>query len=188
METDKKTEVRKRFLQVRGQIPADLAREKSRRITDKMQQLEDYRKAETIHCYASMASRNEADTFELIELALSQGKRVVVPVMKGDGELIHSKLHDLSDLKENSWGVPEPANPEPVQLSEIDLVIVPMVAGDAGKNRIGYGAGYYDRFLSKTDAMTVGILFEEQLSKQPLPSEPFDVPLKMIITDERIIE
>jgi 5-formyltetrahydrofolate cyclo-ligase len=188
MGIETKHEIRKRFLKIREQIPPRLAGEKSRRIAQTVQQLDHYQEATTIHCYASMKSRNEVDTFSLIESTLSMGKTIVVPVMRKGGELIHSRLESIEGLRENSFGVPEPVTADRVEISSIELVIVPMVAGDLDRNRIGYGAGYYDRFLAQTDAMTIGILFEEQVSLKRLPAESFDIPLKMLITDKRIIQ
>jgi 5-formyltetrahydrofolate cyclo-ligase len=72
-------------------------------------------------------------------------------------------------------------------IEKLGLVIVPMVGGDNQKNRIGYGKGFYDRFLKQVDCPTVGLLFNECLV-QKIPVEPFDVSLGKIITEDQIIE
>jgi 5-formyltetrahydrofolate cyclo-ligase len=108
--------------------------------------------------------------------------------MIGEGKLSHIRLDSLKDLRKNSLGVPEPVGGRKFSVDDLDLVIVPMVAGDRKKNRIGYGAGYYDRFLTNCSAPKVGLLFDCQLYDDTLPVESFDIPLDILITESERIE
>lgn len=134
-----------------------------------------------------MNDRGEPDTRPLLKEMLSAGKNVVVPVMQpSSGTLRHLRLEAMEDLSPNSWGVPQPREGVEVPPKVFDLVIVPMVGGDRHCNRMGYGKGYYDRFLSGVECPAVGLLFEECLVDE-LPVDSFDVRLDMIVTDRRVI-
>lgn len=183
----RKNEARKTFLKAREGLSESETAVKNRSILEKVLQLEAYRSARTVHLYASIGERNEVDTFRLMKHSLEAGKHVIVPVMQDDGRLIHASVHSIKDLKKNSWGVPEPVDPEPVEEPDPDLIIVPMVAGDLKKNRLGYGKGYYDRFLKGRGTLKAGLLFELQVSGDPLPTGPHDVPLDILITEKRVI-
>lgn len=116
------------------------------------------------------------------------GKQVVVPKIMGDGKLEHFEINSLDELRENSLGVPEPLAGKKIFVDNLDLIVVPMVAGDRFKNRIGYGAGYYDRFLQNCPAPKIGLLFDCQLFDGTLPVEEFDIPLDILITESQRVE
>lgn len=183
-----KNSIREHFLTIRDNLNLEEVRLKSELITEKIFNLEIFQVTDIIHSYVSIANRNEVDTFNIIETALTQNKRVVVPKMKSGGRLNHVEIHSLKDLKKNKWGISEPENDDPFDTSNLGIIIVPMVAGDEKKNRIGYGQGYYDRFLSKTNAFKIGILFENQISSHPLPIQAFDIPLDILVSEKRIIQ
>ena len=82
-----------------------------------------------------------------------------------------------------TYGVLEPVDGEPVSPAQIDLVIVPLLAADTAGYRLGFGGGYYDRYLSRYTGNTIGICYKEQLSPIPLPHEAHDVALKKILSD-----
>lgn len=179
--------MRELLLERRGSIPEQRYRSRSEMIRTRLKQLALYGEASTIHCYAAMHGRREPDTFPLIEEMISEGKKVVVPVTNfSDKSLRHFRLRSTDELSPNRWGVPEPAGGEEVPIRDFDLVIVPMVGGDSGGNRLGYGEGFYDRFLANVECPTVGLLFEECYVEE-LPSEPFDVQLDIIVTDRKVV-
>lgn len=118
---------------------------------------------------------------------LSQGKKVVVPVTNFvDGTLKHVLLSSFDILQENKWGVLEPTSGERVSTEQLELVIVPMVGGDEEGNRMGYGEGFYDRFLSNVSCPKIGLLFEQNVI-DALPVADYDIPLDKIITEQRVI-
>lgn len=183
-----KEELRRRLLKQRKALSQSTFKKASAEIIDKLKQEIEYRNAETIHCYVSMNDRREVDTRKLIKEMLSSGKKVVVPVTNfQEGTLSHILLSSYDKLEANKWGVPEPADGKEVLPEELELVIVPMVAGDESCNRIGYGEGFYDRFLDQVTCSKIGLIFERNVVEK-VPVEDFDVPLDKIVTESRVIK
>ncbi len=143
--------------------------------------------AETVHCFMSIKENREVDTEPIIQWLIKLNKRVVIPKsIKESRSLVHYEFHNQDQLEVNEWGIPEPTGGEQVVVEDLDLVLVPMVAADIKKNRLGYGLGFYDRFLSGISALKVGLLFENCLRKQPIPVNSFDVTLDYLITEKGI--
>ena len=182
-----KEELRRRLrLQRKGISEADFI-QWSRQIIESLKEQEEYRRAQTIHSYVSMNKRREVNTHPLIQEMIGAGKTVVVPQTQfEDSSLHHFKLASFDDLIENKWGVLEPLEGGRVSAEELDLVIVPMVGGDRRKHRIGYGGGFYDRFLSRVRCPKIGLCFEQNVVEE-LPTESFDVALDKIISEEQIV-
>jgi len=136
------------------------------------------------------ASKNhEVATGSLIAALLGRGTRVVVPIIERDTcSLRLSYLEDPRVLVESTFSVPEPIGNEiPAEGKELRAVIVPMLAFDTRGNRLGYGAGYYDRFLAKyPGAMRIGLAFSCQ-ETHSIPWEDDDIRMDIIITENRII-
>ena len=101
------------------------------------------------------------------------------------------EVHSLADLKPGTYDIPEPSpdNYQEVTPNLLDLIITPAVAFDTDKYRIGYGAGYYDRFFAslKKDIIKIGVGFDEQLV-QEVPREPHDIRLNYVLTDKRLLK
>lgn len=185
---DRKAEIRNRYLNIRDQLNPREVELKSDQIVSELQNTDAFIASDIIHIYVSMPSRNEVNTYKLIKNCLAKGKTVVVPKMMDRGRLNHVAINSFQELKKKNWDILEPVSDLPFNISSIRLVIVPLVAGDLNKNRLGYGKGYYDRFLKKTDAIKIGLLFENQLYPHDLPTESFDIQLDFLITEKRIIE
>lgn len=182
-----KQQIREKLLAHRKKIPEDGHQKQSKQIRERLKKLSEFHEAQTVHCYVSINDRREVNTHSLIKEMLQMNKTVVVPFTQIEkGRLRHIKLERFEDLKPNRWGVLEPSEGKEVEPEQFGLVIVPMVGGDSQKNRIGYGKGFYDRFLSKTDCPKIGLLFEGCLVNK-LPVEPFDVPLDKLITEKQVI-
>ncbi len=183
----KKAELREQLLNRREAIPQKEYQRTSSAIVRRLQELPEYVEAETIHCYVSMNSRREVDTRGLIKEMLSQDKSVAVPVTNfDDGTLTHIHLTSFELLEKNKWGVLEPASGDQFAAEEMELVIVPMVGGDRQGNRLGYGKGFYDRFLSNVSCPKIGLLFERNVVEE-IPVDKHDIPLDKIITEQGII-
>jgi len=163
---------------------------KSAVIVSKLFETGEYKRAKTVVFYAS--KEGEVNTMPAIKRALGE-KTVLVPFVSG-GEIIPVRIRSPRELAPGSFGVPEPVK-EVVEKKEnrfspgrADLVIVPGVAFDEKGNRIGYGKGYYDKFLKKTSkARTVALAFEFQVVPE-IPTENHDVTVQKIITEKRIID
>ena len=157
---------------------------KSREIEERLFSLSEFKSARVILFFASF--RSEVDTGPMIRRALAFGKRVVLPKVKGT-EMVLNEILDLDkDVSPGTWGIPEPHEPRPVMLEEIDLIIVPGAAYDEHGNRVGYGAGFYDKLLPAFKKTTVALAFESQIVPN-VPTEMHDVPIKKIVTERRVI-
>ncbi len=137
--------------------------------------------------YASKGQ--EVNTKPLMDALLSEDVGVVVPIIERETcSLRLSRVNDPSVLVCSTFSVPEPIGNEiPVREDEIGAVVVPMLAFDRRGHRLGYGAGYYDRFLSgHRDLCSIGVAFSCQ-EFPSIPAEPNDVAMDMIVTEHEII-
>lgn len=183
-----KKKLRIQFLDERMKLSVAEVQRKSNHIINRVLQSDEFKEAGTVHTYITIKEKNEVHTFSLIKACFESGKVVVVPRIVGDGAMEHIELDSLSDLETNKWGVPEPTRKQKYSINELDLVIVPMVGGDRYKNRLGYGKGFYDRFLENLKAKKIGLLFDCQLTDEKLPVESFDIPLDILITESERID
>jgi 5-formyltetrahydrofolate cyclo-ligase len=180
-----KTILRKRVLAARDGMTPEERAAKSRAIEGRLFSLGEFRSARVVMFFASF--RSEVETGAMIQRALASGKRVVLPKVIGK-ELALCEIRDFNaDVVPGAWGIPEPGECRPAKLDEIDLMIMPGAAFDERGNRLGYGAGFYDRLLPAFTKTTVALAFEEQLVPS-VPSAPHDVPVHKIVTDKRVIE
>ncbi len=145
--------------------------------------------AESIQFYLSM--RDEVSTGFLIDTAQRLKKRIVVPLLGSESELLtFSELRSMEPetLEEGPFGVIQPRRPfqKKVMVKEIDLWVIPGIAFDKKGNRLGYGGGYYDRILYQHQKPVIGLAFDIQLVPQ-LPAEPTDVPVDFIMTETQTI-
>ena len=140
-----------------------------------------YGESECIMLY--MPIRNEVDTRYIIERALADGKRVVLPHTDRDTAAITPyALRGNTALSLGAFSIPEPCDTESVQSEDIDLVIVPGLAYDIHGARVGFGKGCYDRFLAGIRAVKVGLCYGFQLVDS-LPSDERDIPMDYILTE-----
>jgi len=142
---------------------------------------------ETVMVFTS--KEKEVNTKPLIMALFKSGNPVVVPIIvKEDCSLRLSYLKDFSALVPSTFGVPEPIGSEiPVDPKDISTIVLPMLGFDRSGGRIGYGAGYYDRFLSKNpDLRKIGIAFACQ-EVESLPVDENDIRMDTIITEDGIV-
>ncbi len=189
LESQKK-ELRKQLLSQRNQLTTEELIAKSMQIQDQLFEMEEFKKALLIMVYVDF--RNEVKTDRLIAKCLKQGKRVVVPITDIPNKaLILSEILDFpDDLCSGTWGILEPC-PDKIRVvepSEVDLVIVPGVGFSPQGDRLGYGGGFYDRFLPRTRPETTytALAFELQIKEKVFPGI-YDCPMHYIITEDRIL-
>ncbi|MGE5559530.1 MAG: 5-formyltetrahydrofolate cyclo-ligase [Chloroflexota bacterium] len=161
----------------------------SQRIAANVAGMAAFQAATTIMAYWPF--RNEVDTSMLVRSALAAGKRVVLPrTIKADRRLAPHIITDIErDLKPGVYGIMEPLPELPeARPDEIDFVIVPGLVFDRVGNRIGYGGGYYDRFLPALQrAAKVAVAFDLQLV-QRVPADERDRPVDYIVTEKEVID
>lgn len=185
-----KRELRKNILKERMSLTPEEVKSKSNIIAKHLFDMPEFKSSNTIMLYIGF--RNEVSTEDIIHKALEAGKRVLIPITDlVNTRLIPSELINYpGDLTTGTYGILEPKAQcvRPVNSQEIDLVLVPGVAFDLTGNRLGYGGGFYDRFLptTKTDAVFVALAFELQIKEEVYP-EPHDYPVPYVITEERVI-
>jgi 5-formyltetrahydrofolate cyclo-ligase len=179
-----KKEIRIKALAARDGLLQGQRTAKSREIEEKLFSLPEFKSAHTVLFFASF--RSEVDTGPMIRRALTFGKRVVLPKVSGTELALYEIADRDKDVSPGAWGIPEPHENRPVGLAEIDLILVPGAAFDEQGNRLGYGAGFYDKLLSAFTKTTVALAFDAQIVPR-VPAEPHDVPVKKIVTEERII-
>lgn len=163
----------------------------SKDIITKLKKIPIYQNSKTIMIYLSFG--NEVDSSELIKDCLEDGKRVVVPFcIKKDMSIIPTEIKDLNiDITEakNGYTQPKEETLRPVHTSEIDLIVVPGIAFDRKGYRVGFGEGYYDRFLGKLnfEIPTIGVAYDFQIIESFIKMRDYDIPLDYVMTEERII-
>lgn len=153
-------------------------------IRERIEQSPLYREADTLLVYVS-AKDNEVDTHALIERARAAGKRILVPVMgAAKGELRWSLLRQCADLVRVRFGLLEPAPGMELFLKPAPgaVCLVPGIAFTRDGRRLGYGGGYYDRFLGKFEGTSIGLAFEVQLAPC-LPVTDRDHPVAHVVTE-----
>jgi len=157
---------------------------KSREVEERLFSLPEFKAANVVMFFASF--RSEVDTEPMIRRALTFGKRVILPKVQGAGLALFEIANIDKDVSPGAWGIPEPHETRPVRLDEIELIIVPGAAFDCRGNRLGYGAGFYDKLLAAFRKTTVALAFEAQIVPQ-VPADLHDIPVKKIITERRVI-
>ena len=184
-----KKSIRKKVLEDRSNISATVLSEFSNIITEKLYNTTEYKNAKTIMSFISFG--DEVDTHKIIKDSMALGKRIVVPVTFSDTKLIKpSHLMDFSELEYGYYNILTPKEEfwRFIDPNEIDLILMPGVGFDRKGYRIGYGGGYYDRFLSKLDKNidTIGLAFQLQIIDN-VPADTFDIPIDSIITEKETI-
>lgn len=182
---NKKT-LRSQLLEIRNNISETDRINKSKIIIDKLMATHEYKNATNIMAFASFGT--EVNTHDFIKTALSSGKRIILPIsIKEDRSLFLQEITNFDELKPSTYGILEPEKKENFDRKKLDLVIVPGVAFDHRGFRMGYGGGYYDRFLSSLDKRTkiVAINFEELYVYRVIISR-FDMKVPVLITDRKI--
>ena len=150
----------------------------SARLAQQLYQSPLYRQATTIYGY--LPYNQEVRTVPMLEQALAEGKRVAVPKVYGD-EMRFLHIDDLSRVEKGYAGIPEPVDDEPVAKDPTALVLMPGLAFDKAGHRIGYGGGFYDKFLSaEPDHPTLALCYGFQMLDE-LPTEEFDIPVDCVL-------
>lgn len=178
----KKQELRKIYKQKRKQLSAVEVYCFQENIYQQVFEL-DFYKINTIHIFLSIERLLEVNTNPIIDFLLQKNKAIVVSVSNfSTNTLTHFLFDRKTKLKVSSYGIPEPVNGVQIDAKKIDLVFVPLLISDEKKYRVGYGKGFYDRFLAecKADVRTIGLNFFKPVNCIENVNE-FDIPLNEVI-------
>lgn len=173
-----KTALREQMRQKKRAMTTQQIEEKSRLLGQMLLDTEEYRKAKTLYGY--LPYNQEVRTVPILEQALRDGKRIAVPKVYGN-EMRFVYITDFSRVEKSGFGIPEPIDDAPVARDKTALVLMPGLAFDAQGHRIGYGGGFYDRFLAKEPGHpTVALCYDFQMLPK-LETEEFDVPVDRVL-------
>ena len=183
-----KTEIRKQLLSLRNSLSTEEMKTSSGEIVDRLMRIEEIRNASTLMAFLSFGS--EVDLDELIRWGWREEKQVVVPFCRPESrEMTACRIDGFDELETGHYGIREPKEGllRPVEGGEIEAILVPAVAFDRRGYRVGYGGGYYDRFLpAAPQAAKIGVAFSSQIIEK-IPVDAHDLPVDMIVTESEVI-
>lgn len=176
-----KGELRAQFQALRNRIPAKLHKEYSQSIARKVLQLVEETGAKTVFAYLSFAG--EVETHALIQELLSGGVKVAVPRCHKDTHTMDAVvIESMEDLQTGAYGILEPKAGEILPPDCFDMILVPALAFDQEGFRLGWGAGYYDRYIRGYQGLTVGLSFSV-CQTEKLPRDSHDIPVKLVLNE-----
>jgi len=182
-----KRSLRSQLLSQRRSLSHDSWCASSRAAQINLLTLEEYAQADCIALYAP--AHNETDTELLLAAALHAGKRVLYPAVCGH-QMVFRRVERIEALQKGAFGIMEPCpTGADHQVDKADLIVVPGVAFDLTGHRIGYGKGFYDRFLHHPGctAHLIGLCHDFQLTVGRIPFDAHDIPMEIIVSDKRVI-
>ncbi len=179
-----KAAARERFRALRASTPSAQAAAVSAAIVARARALPDIEAARVVHLFWPLPG--EVDLRALASALAAEGRTVALPVVTGRS-LVHRRFEGADRLVAGAFGTMAPAaDARAVAPGEIDVVLVPGLAAGRDGSRLGYGGGYYDRFLAETAALRVGVVPAAALV-DALPTAPHDARLQLILTESETI-
>ncbi len=178
---EQRSQLRQEMLNIRNQLSESMVKQYSASISEKLKELLDIQNARTIMGFAAFG--NEVILMPFLE-TLKEEKKILLPRVEKGGQMVAVPFTGWDNMKSGPFGIKEPLG-EPFDVSMIDVVIVPGLVFDARGYRLGYGKGYYDRFLKelRKDAFFCGVCFDFQIIDNVNPHER-DVPVHWIVTEK----
>lgn len=189
MSKEQKKQIRNTILKIRNSLTLQEIIEAEKLIVDNLLKLEQFLKSKNVFCYLSY--RSEVPTTNIIKYCQQNEKNVYIPICNDDTKEMIISLYDKDVvLIASSYGVQE-ASPETIKISDrniLDTALMPGAVFDIKGYRIGYGAGYYDKFYTHTDKQIykIALAYSFQIVDE-VPKDDFDIPVNCIITDKGII-
>ncbi|MBH8570650.1 5-formyltetrahydrofolate cyclo-ligase [Microvirga sp. STS02] len=185
-----KADLRRAALARRLALPAAEVAQRSQQLCEQLFQYFPVAQWRWLHLFLPLARRNEPDTWPIIHRIWAEklAVQLAAPVVQADGiSLRHYELTPATPLQSSRWGIPEPAATADTEVPTIafDAVLVPLLAVDRAGHRVGYGGGFYDRFLAqcRPDTQFIGLNVLDEPPVAAIPDVlPIDVPLTACIT------
>ena len=186
-EFSSKAEARKHFFALRASIDENERKQKSIDICNKIIALPEFSSCDALFIYAPIKS--EADPTYLFDKAKKLGINVAFPIsVTSTFTLDFRFVNSIDELNVGAYGIREPsADAQKAFFTKSSICIVPALAFDTSGSRLGYGKGFYDRFLNNFSGLSIGITYSE-LKCNKLPTESTDVPVDIIITDKESVK
>ena len=181
-----KSDLRKIYKQKRNDLTFEQIQKLQEHIYTQIYSL-DISEIQTVHLFLSLQKFKEIDTKPIIDYFRSQNKKIVVSKSDfSNNTLTHFYLENDTKIELNKYGIPEPINAKPAQEQDLDLVLVPLLISDEQHYRVGYGKGFYDRFLSncRKDCKKIGLNFFKPIAKIS-DVNAFDIALDEVICPKK---
>jgi 5-formyltetrahydrofolate cyclo-ligase len=181
-----KKEIRKHMLLVRRDMSSEDVESASEAVYKNLMLLDEYKACSRIYVYLDY--NHEVKTDKIIKKALLDGKEVYVPRIDGDVMNFY-KFTSFDDVSEGYKGIPEPSKESVIDNERRGLLLMPLLAWDKHFNRVGYGKGFYDQYISRKhgDFLRIGLAFKTQYVDEIEDSAMTDMPMHMVITDDKIL-
>ena len=180
----KKESLRRLLLEKRDNISFDLMKIASKKIQKKLGKIRAFRDAQKIGAYHPIGS--EIFTQDIIQELISQGKQVFLPRVVRTGSMEFKKITDFSSLEQGSFEIMEPKD-GCLTNNSLDVILVPTVGVSLAGVRLGYGHGFYDRFLGENKTVTISLTLEKQIIKN-IPRSEHDILMDWIVTEDQTIQ
>lgn len=181
----KKKQIRQKILEQAANLDINYKKKSSRAIGEFIQSMEEFKKADVVFCF--MGRKNEVYTKELIEACWALGKRVLVPLVVSKGVMEAKEITSFSDLAVGTMNILEP-KPEckTVDAQEIGFGVIPCVSCSHKGERLGFGGGFYDRYLAETKFTRACVCYEK-LTYEDIPMSKHDLRMDYLVTEIGIV-
>ena len=180
-----KQQARQTIKQIISTLPKEYFFDSGQKICKTLCSLSCYQQADAIFSYVS--TNTEPSTFLLLEQALKDNKRLAVPKTYKNGTMEAIVIHSLSELSVGQFGILEPQSGESLSPNQIDFSLIPCMSMSLTGQRLGYGGGYYDRFLSQLSNRNFAAACCGALLTHSLPIEPHDQAIPLILTERSLL-
>lgn len=180
--SEDKPRLRNLLLEKRDGMSHDFMTIASKQIQKNLKKIEAFRNAERIACYYSIGS--EVKTLDIIQQLISEGRTVALPRVV-DEELVFCAVKNFEELQKGEFGIMEPRKNCPI-VDDFDIILVPAVAMTRTGQRLGYGRGYYDRFLSKHEIPAISLEYSKLVVRN-IPKSEGDIPIQWVVTEDEVI-
>lgn len=181
---EKKQRLRKKVNKRVASLELEYCKEADQQIFFHATNLSEYKNAETVFCY--VGRKEEIDTLPILKDILEKGKRLGVPRCIEKGVMKVYEIKSLKELEVGAYGILEPCGScICIEQSEIDIAFVPCLSSSIEGRRLGYGGGYYDRYLEKTGFTRI-VLCREQIIEKEVPVDKHDQKMDIVISEKEI--
>ena len=178
-----KARLRKQLLDARDGLSLDFMKITSKEIQENLRKIDLYRNAKTIGAYYSIGS--EVKTQDILQEILNAGKELALPKVVKD-DLVFKKISNFADLEPGNFSVMEPKDKCEV-VKNLDVILVPAIALSKDGFRLGYGFGYYDKYLHGKKSTAIALSYAKQVIRS-FPVDDHDVKMNFIVTEDKVIK